>query len=209
MKPPNDGRLAVLVLLDLPPRQRAQRLGEQADAVRRARSPRRSGCGRAARPRPRHRRGRSELHDRPRRPARPGGSRAGSARCESSMWRERRLALRPPRRDAPGARADLGALLAHLVLERRTARGRSGACARTGRRRAARPSPRSAAGFSRRASSTKVRSSVTRASVVACPPNRLRYAWMNASRSPSITRCTSPILSSVRWSLTIVYGWKT
>ena len=35
-------------------------------------------------------------------------------------------------------------------------------------------------------------------------PNRLRYASMNGSMSPSITRCTSPTLSSVRWSLTIV-----
>src|SRR2546425_478390 len=35
-------------------------------------------------------------------------------------------------------------------------------------------------------------------------PKRLRYASMNWSRSPSITFCTSPTLSSVRWSLTIV-----
>ena len=32
---------------------------------------------------------------------------------------------------------------------------------------------------------------------------------MNGSRSPSITRCTSPTFSSVRWSFTMVYGWKT
>ncbi len=43
----------------------------------------------------------------------------------------------------------------------------------------------------------------------ALPPKRLRYAWMKASRSPSMTRWTSPTLTSVRWSLTIVYGWKT
>jgi hypothetical protein len=36
-----------------------------------------------------------------------------------------------------------------------------------------------------------------------------RYASTNGSMSPSITRCTSGILSSVRWSFTIVYGWKT
>src|SRR5207245_1278409 len=40
-------------------------------------------------------------------------------------------------------------------------------------------------------------------------PKRFRYASMNGSRSPSITFCTSPTLSSVRWSLTIVYGWNT
>ena len=38
----------------------------------------------------------------------------------------------------------------------------------------------------------------------ALPPNRLRYAWMNPSRSPSMTRCTSPTFTSVRWSLTMV-----
>src|SRR5207237_1082682 len=43
----------------------------------------------------------------------------------------------------------------------------------------------------------------------ACLPKRLRYASMNGSRSPSITFCTSATLSSVRWSLTIVYGWNT
>ncbi len=32
---------------------------------------------------------------------------------------------------------------------------------------------------------------------------------MNGSRSPSITFCTSGILSSVRWSFTMVYGWNT
>src|SRR5690606_38439570 len=40
-------------------------------------------------------------------------------------------------------------------------------------------------------------------------PNSFRYASMNGSRSPSITRCTSEIFSSVRWSVTIVYGWNT
>src|SRR4029077_6883843 len=40
-------------------------------------------------------------------------------------------------------------------------------------------------------------------------PKRFRYASMNGSRSPSITFWTSPTLSSVRWSLTIVYGWNT
>ena len=35
-------------------------------------------------------------------------------------------------------------------------------------------------------------------------PKRLRYASMNWSRSPSITRWTSFTLSSVRWSFTIV-----
>ena len=40
-------------------------------------------------------------------------------------------------------------------------------------------------------------------------PNRFRYASMNGSIAPSITLCTSVCLSSVRWSLTIVYGWKT
>ena len=33
-----------------------------------------------------------------------------------------------------------------------------------------------------------------------------RYASMNGSMSPSITRCTSGIFNSVRWSLTMVYG---
>src|SRR5690242_3852262 len=41
------------------------------------------------------------------------------------------------------------------------------------------------------------------------PPNSRRYASMNGSMSPSITRCTSGIFSSVRWSFTIVYGWNT
>src|SRR2546428_12145084 len=35
-------------------------------------------------------------------------------------------------------------------------------------------------------------------------PKRLRYASMNWSRSPSITRWTSFTLSSVRWPFTIV-----
>src|SRR6185437_3881395 len=41
------------------------------------------------------------------------------------------------------------------------------------------------------------------------PPVCVRYVSMNGSMSPSMTRCTSGILSSVRWSFTIVYGWKT
>src|SRR5690242_1110742 len=44
---------------------------------------------------------------------------------------------------------------------------------------------------------------------VPCPANSRRYASMNGSMSPSITRCTSGIFNSVRWSFTIVYGWKT
>src|SRR5579863_3855677 len=51
------------------------------------------------------------------------------------------------------------------------------------------------------------------AAVPFAPPARrteaLRYASMNGSIPPSITFWTSGILSSVRWSLTIVYGWKT
>src|SRR4029077_5392381 len=43
----------------------------------------------------------------------------------------------------------------------------------------------------------------------ACLPKRLRYASMNGSRSPSITFWTSATFSSVRWSLTMVYGWNT
>src|SRR6185437_7655920 len=38
---------------------------------------------------------------------------------------------------------------------------------------------------------------------------RLRYASMNGSIAPSITFATSEILSSVRWSFTMVYGWNT
>ena len=45
--------------------------------------------------------------------------------------------------------------------------------------------------------------------VAAGAPCSLRYAWMNGSIAPSITFWTSGIFSSVRWSLTIVYGWKT
>ena len=37
-------------------------------------------------------------------------------------------------------------------------------------------------------------------------PCCLMYASMKGSIAPSITLCTSVILSSVRWSLTIVYG---
>src|SRR5260370_37535294 len=40
-------------------------------------------------------------------------------------------------------------------------------------------------------------------------PNRLRYASMRGSRSPSITRCTSVVFNSVRGSFTIVDGWNT
>ncbi len=40
-------------------------------------------------------------------------------------------------------------------------------------------------------------------------PKRFRNASMNGSRSPSMTLCTSLTFSSVRWSFTIVYGWKT
>ena len=32
---------------------------------------------------------------------------------------------------------------------------------------------------------------------------------MNGSMPPTITFWTSGIFNSVRWSLTIVYGWKT
>ena len=39
--------------------------------------------------------------------------------------------------------------------------------------------------------------------------NRLAEEWLNESIAPSITFCTSAILSSVRWSLTMVYGWNT
>src|SRR6266516_2004758 len=35
-------------------------------------------------------------------------------------------------------------------------------------------------------------------------PKRLRYASMNGSKSPSITRWTSATFSSVRWSFTMV-----
>ena len=37
-------------------------------------------------------------------------------------------------------------------------------------------------------------------------PKRFRYASMNSSMSPSMTRCTSGIFNSVRWSFTMVYG---
>src|SRR5204863_2850277 len=57
--------------------------------------------------------------------------------------------------------------------------------------------------------SALVRAHALAAAHAALPPNRLRYAWMNSSRSPSITRWTSPTFTSVRWSLTMVYGWKT
>src|SRR6185437_460866 len=53
---------------------------------------------------------------------------------------------------------------------------------------------------------------LVRAHAAALPggvPSCDRYASMNGSMSPSMTRCTSGILSSVRWSFTIVYGWKT
>ena len=40
----------------------------------------------------------------------------------------------------------------------------------------------------------------------ALPPIFFKYASMSGSRSPSMTRWTSPIFISVRWSLTIVYG---
>ena len=40
-------------------------------------------------------------------------------------------------------------------------------------------------------------------------PKRFRNASMNGSRSPSMTLCTSLTFSSVRWSFTMVYGWKT
>ena len=38
----------------------------------------------------------------------------------------------------------------------------------------------------------------------ALPPKRFRKVLMNSSRSPSITACTSPTFSSVRWSFTMV-----
>ena len=41
------------------------------------------------------------------------------------------------------------------------------------------------------------------------PPDCLRNASMNGSMPPSITFWTSGIFSSVRWSLTMVYGWNT
>src|SRR4051812_43704877 len=44
------------------------------------------------------------------------------------------------------------------------------------------------------------------AAAVLDSPVCLRYASMNGSMAPSITFCTSGIFSSVRWSLTIVYG---
>src|SRR5437868_1362413 len=47
------------------------------------------------------------------------------------------------------------------------------------------------------------------AAAVVDPPPCFRYASMNGSMAPSITFWTSGILSSVRWSLTIVYGWNT
>src|SRR5256885_11308453 len=47
------------------------------------------------------------------------------------------------------------------------------------------------------------------AAAVVDSPVCFRYASMNGSIAPSITFCTSGILSSVRWSFTIVYGWNT
>ena len=41
------------------------------------------------------------------------------------------------------------------------------------------------------------------------PSFRLRYASVNSSSLPSSTACASPTFTSVRWSLTIVYGWST
>src|ERR1051325_45424 len=47
------------------------------------------------------------------------------------------------------------------------------------------------------------------AAAVVDSPVCFRYASMKGSIAPSITFCTSGILSSVRWSLTMVYGWNT
>src|SRR5690349_9904617 len=47
------------------------------------------------------------------------------------------------------------------------------------------------------------------AAAVVDSPVCFKYASMKGSIAPSITFCTSGILSSVRWSLTIVYGWNT
>ncbi len=47
------------------------------------------------------------------------------------------------------------------------------------------------------------------AAAVVDPPPCFRYASMNGSIPPSITFWTSGIFSSVRWSLTMVYGWNT
>ena len=118
---------------------------------------------------------------------------------------ERGLALRAERHE-PAGDGDRGAVLAHGVIVRRERLG-GGVGARE-----AIGEGRDAHRLQGRALLPPRRLDVGRFSAAghaALLPKRLRYAWMNSSRSPSITLCTSPTLSSVRWSLTIVYGWKT
>ncbi len=43
----------------------------------------------------------------------------------------------------------------------------------------------------------------------ATPARRFSSARTNSSRSPSSTPCTLPTSTFVRWSFTIVYGWRT
>ena len=118
--------------------------------------------------------------------------------------REGRLAVRPPRHD-PSSDAHRWAF-SGVPDQRVRLRGRVLAVEAVGVRRY----PRRLQGFEFLAS--RLENEVQflgHAAAVVEPPPCLRYASMNGSIPPSITFWTSGIFSSVRWSLTIVYGWKT
>ena len=141
--------------------------------------------------------------------ARPGGSRAGSPRLVGEM-RERRLAVRAPRHHPPGDAHRPARPVVRAFGSAAIAPPMRRACARTGTRTARCPPPPSASSLARRSRRTKLRSSAAHARAAARSRRACRrYASMNGSIPPSITFCTSGILSSVRWSLTIVYGWNT
>ena len=109
-----------------------------------------------------------------------------------------------PAAAAPTSRpgdGDRGPVVAHRVIVRGQRLARRCGCGRTGRRTARRPAPRAAAQL---VAPRRLDERALVAGHAALPPNRLRYASMNSSRSPSITRCTSPTFSSVRWSFTMV-----
>ena len=136
-----------------------------------------------------------------RRRARPGGSRAGPARSRPRGARRRSCPAGGSATSRPGD-GDRRAVIAHGVDRRPRAPRRRCGSARSGRRTARRPSasePRAC-----RAAPPRRTCGSVPLGHAALLPKRLRYASMNASRSPSMTRCTSPSLSSVRWSLTMV-----
>ena len=190
-------------------RQRPQRLREQLDLGRRAPSLRRCACGTAGPITP---------------TTSPMSNRSSDADTLVAQHvllevqlnatavvgevRERRLAVRAPRDDPAGD----AHRLAFLLPVRRMQRDRLGRAMRAvervrERRDAARDervellAPRALDEVQLVGSRRALPRSARRA------PSR--YASMNGSMSPSITFCTSGIFSSVRWSLTIVYGWKT